>query len=210
MYGCSRSAIVPYSSTALKGQRTARQPLDVDQALSYASGMAKRDPANTAPKTNACRALDRLKIGYELRAYDFDPEQLAAERVAEKVGLPARQVFKTLCLRADDQSVLLAVIPGDCELDLKRLAKHASHRSVAPVGVKELVGLTGYIRGGVTVLACKKPYPVFADESIVTHSLISVSAGQRGLQILLNPHEYVRATKATLAPIARDKQKADA
>lgn len=190
--------------------RLGRQRLDVVESLGYLTTMAKRESANAAPKTNACRVLDRLKIGYELRTYDFDPEQLAAELVAAKVGLPPRQVFKTLCLRADDQSVLLGVVPGDCELDLKRLARQAGHRSLTPVGVKELIGLTGYVRGGVTALACKKPYPVFADDSITTHPIVSVSAGQRGLQILLDPNDYVRATHAKLAPITREKSRAGA
>ena len=165
--------------------------------------MAKRDAA--AGKTNACRALDRLSIRYELRSYEFDPDHLEAERVAEKVGLPPAQVFKTLCVRGDDQSIVLAVIPGDRELDLKRLAKLAGCRSVVPVAVKELQQLTGYIRGGVTALACKKPFPVFADETVLQHDVVSISAGQRGLQILLAPPDYVRATQATLAPLARDK-----
>ena len=169
--------------------------------------MAKRDAALGA-KTNACRVLDRLKVSYELRSYEFDPDHLEAELVAEKVGLPAAQVFKTLCVRGDDQSIILAVIPGDRELDLKRLAKIAGCRSVAPIAVKELQSITGYIRGGVTALACKKPFPVFADETLTSHPVVSISAGQRGLQILLAPADYVRATRATLAPLARDKAEA--
>lgn len=165
--------------------------------------MAKRDAPGG--KTNACRALDRLNIRYELRPYDFDPEHLEAERVAEKVGLPPAQVFKTLCVRGDDRSIVLGVIPGDRELDLKRLAKVAGCRSVDPVAVKELQQITGYIRGGVTALACKRPFPVFADETITSYEVISVSAGQRGLQIFVAPADYVRATQATLAPLARAK-----
>ncbi|HEU5076057.1 MAG TPA: Cys-tRNA(Pro) deacylase [Polyangiaceae bacterium] len=165
--------------------------------------MAKRDVPGG--KTNACRALDRLNIRYEVRCYDFDPEHLEAERVAEKVGLPAAQVFKTLCVRGADGSIVLAVIPGDRELDLKRLAKVAGCRSVEPVAVKELQQLTGYVRGGVTALACKKPFPVFADEMLTSHAVVSISAGQRGMQILLAPADYVRATQATLCALARAK-----
>lgn len=165
--------------------------------------MAKRD--GPGGKTNACRVLDRLNIRYELVPYEFDPEHLEAERVAEKVGLPAAQVWKTLCLRADDRAIVLAVIPGDRELDLKRLAKLAGHRSVEPVAVKALQQLTGYVRGGVTALACKKPFPVFADETITSHPVVSVSAGQRGLQLFLAPADYVRATQAILGPLAREK-----
>ncbi|HEY6725739.1 MAG TPA: Cys-tRNA(Pro) deacylase [Polyangiaceae bacterium] len=165
--------------------------------------MAKREVSGG--KTNACRALDRLNIRYELVPYEFDPDQLEAERVAEKVGLPAAQVWKTLCVRGDDRSSLFGLIPGDRELDLKLLAKVAGCRSVEPVAVKELQQLTGYIRGGVTALACKKPLPVFADASIMSHEMVSVSAGQRGLQIFLAPADYVRATQATLCAIAREK-----
>ena len=119
--------------------------------------------AAPAKKTNACRALDALGIRYELRAYDFDETDLSAETVARKVGLPAEQVFKTLCVRADDQAILLAVLPGDQVLDLKALARAAHKNSAEPVALKELFMLTGYVRGGVTALACKKPYPVVID-----------------------------------------------
>jgi Cys-tRNA(Pro)/Cys-tRNA(Cys) deacylase len=164
--------------------------------------------AKSAPKTNACRVLDRLGIGYELRSYDFDPDELQAERVAEKIGLPSEQVFKTLCVRADDRSTCYAVIPGNYELDLKRLAQVAGHRSLSPVAVKELQELTGYIRGGVTALASKKSLPVFADEMMLLFEVISVSAGQRGLQILIAPEDYVLATGATVAEISREKASA--
>src|SRR6187431_3722760 len=107
-------------------------------------------------KTNACRALDALGIRYELHPYEFDEQDLSAETVARKVGLPAESVFKTLCVRADDHEIVLAVLPGDQVLDLKALARAAGKKSVEPVAQKELVGLTGYVRGGVTALACKK------------------------------------------------------
>jgi Cys-tRNA(Pro)/Cys-tRNA(Cys) deacylase len=163
--------------------------------------MAKDEPK----KTNACRALDVLGISYTLRPYDVDESDLSAETVAAKVGLPAEQVYKTLVLRADDKSVVMAVIAGDMELDLKALARAAAVKSVEPVAVKELPALTGYIRGGVTALACKKPYPVFLDEIALVHDVISVSAGQRGLQIFVAPTEYARAVSATTCDIARSK-----
>jgi Cys-tRNA(Pro)/Cys-tRNA(Cys) deacylase len=156
-------------------------------------------------KTNACRALDVLGVTYELREYEVDEDDLSAETVAAKVGMPAEQVWKTLCVRADDKSILLAIIAGDQELDLKALARAAHKRSVEPVAVKELPALTGYIRGGVTALACKKPYPVFVDEMMQLHDVVSVSAGQRGLQIIVAPSDYVRATSASYAAIARTK-----
>jgi Cys-tRNA(Pro)/Cys-tRNA(Cys) deacylase len=157
-------------------------------------------------KTNACRALDALGTHYELRAYEVDEDDLSAETVASKVGLPAEQVFKTLCVRADDQSVLLAVLPGDQVLDLKALARAAGKRAVEPVALKELVGLTGYVRGGVTALACKKPYPVIIDESAQLYDVISISAGQRGLQIFLHPEQYRAAVSGQYAAIARPKE----
>jgi Cys-tRNA(Pro)/Cys-tRNA(Cys) deacylase len=157
-------------------------------------------------KTNACRALDALGIQYELRAYEVDESDLSAETVAKKVGLPPESVFKTLCVRADDHGIVLAVVPGDQALDLKALARAAQKKSVEPVALKELVSLTGYVRGGVTALACKKPYPVFVDESAQLHDVISVSAGQRGLQILIQPDEYLRAVAAAYVAISRPKE----
>jgi len=162
--------------------------------------------ASPAKKTNACRALDALGISYELVPYEFDENDLSAETVARKVGLPAEQVFKTLCVRADDNSILLGVLPGDQVLDLKALARAAHKKSVEPVALKELVGLTGYVRGGVTALACKKPYPVFVDESAQLFDVISISAGQRGLQIFVHPERYVEAVSAGYAAIARPKE----
>jgi Cys-tRNA(Pro)/Cys-tRNA(Cys) deacylase len=158
-----------------------------------------------AKKTNACRVLDDLGIAYELRTYDVDLDDLSAERAADKLGLPAAQVFKTLCLMADDRSVLLAVVPAGRELDLKALAKAAHKKSAAPVPLKALTGLTGYVRGGVTALAGKRSYPVYLDDSAHACPQISVSAGQRGLQILVAPADYARAVSATLAPLARAK-----
>jgi Cys-tRNA(Pro)/Cys-tRNA(Cys) deacylase len=146
-----------------------------------------------------------LGIAYELRSYDVDERDLSAENVAGKLGLPSEQVWKTLCMRADDRSVLLAVVPGGFELDLKKLAAAAGKRATSPVPLKELTALTGYIRGGVTALACKKPYPTFLDESALLFERISVSAGQRGLQIVIAPGDYLRATNATLCDLTRLK-----
>lgn len=155
-------------------------------------------------KTNAARLLENLGIRFELREYEVDPDDLTAGSVAAKIGLPAAQVFKTLVVRGDRRGVLLAVVPGDAELDLKALARVTGDRSAAPVALKELTPLTGYVRGGVTALAGKKDYPVFVDETAWLHDVISVSAGVRGTQILLAPADYVRATAATVGPIARE------
>lgn len=159
-----------------------------------------------APKTNAARLLDQMGIRYEVRSYEVDPEDLAAETVAAKIGLPAEQVFKTLLAHGDRNGAAMAVIPGDHELDLKALAAAAGERKIQLVPVKELQGLTGYIRGGVTALAAKREFPVFADETIELFDVISISAGLRGLQILLAPADYLRATKAVVAALAQPKQ----
>ena len=157
-------------------------------------------------KTNAVRLLDRLGVRYELREYEVDPEDLAAESVARKVGLPPEQVFKTLVARGDKHGVCLAVIPGNCELDLKALAKATGDKKIDTVPLKEVEPLTGYIRGGVTALACKKPYPIFIDETAQLFDVISISAGMRGLQILIAPGDYIRVVDTKVAPIAKDKE----
>jgi Cys-tRNA(Pro)/Cys-tRNA(Cys) deacylase len=156
-------------------------------------------------KTNAARLLDTLGIRYELREYEVDPEDLSAETVAAKVGLPAEQVFKTLVARGDRTGVLMAVVPGDAELDLKALARLSGDRKVDTVPLKELQPLTGYIRGGVTALGGKKEYPVFVDETVELFDIISVSAGVRGTQLLLAPADYLRVTKGKVGPVSRPK-----
>lgn len=159
-----------------------------------------------APKTNAARLLDQMGIRYELREYEVDPEDLAAETVAAKIGLPPEQVFKTLVARGDRNGTCLAVIPGDQELDLKALASAAGERKIQLVPVKELQGLTGYIRGGVTALASKRDYPVYVDETIELFDVVSISAGMRGLQILIAPADYLRATNGTVAALGQAKE----
>jgi Cys-tRNA(Pro)/Cys-tRNA(Cys) deacylase len=154
-------------------------------------------------KTNAVRLLETLGIRYELRTYKVDLEDLGAIGVAGQIGLPASQVFKTLCAMGDRKGILLAVAPGDCELDLKALARLSDNRSVEMVPVNQLQRLTGYLRGAVTALACKKDYPVYLDQSALRHPIISVSSGARGTQILLTPQDYTRATAARLGEIAR-------
>jgi Cys-tRNA(Pro)/Cys-tRNA(Cys) deacylase len=156
-------------------------------------------------KTNAARLLDKLGIAYELRDYEVDPEDLSAEAVAAKIGMPADQVWKTLVARGDRTGVLLAVVPGDAELDLRALAAASGDRRVELVALKEVQPLTGYIRGGVTALATKRDYPVFVDELLEAHERVAVSAGVRGTQILIAPADYLRATGARPCPIARDK-----
>ncbi len=158
-----------------------------------------------APKTNAARLLDQMQVRYELREYEVNPDDLAAETVAAKIGLPAAQVFKTLVARGDRNGIVMAVIPGDQELNLKALAAAAGERKVQLVPVKELQALTGYIRGGVTALAAKREFPVYADETIELFDIVSVSAGVRGLQILIAPVDYLRATKGQIAALGQPK-----
>lgn len=158
-----------------------------------------------APKTNAMRLLDSLGIVYEVRTYEVDPDDLSAESVARKIGFPVEQTFKTLVVRGDQNGVCLAVLPGNAELDLKALARATGDRRVEVVPLKDVQPLTGYMRGGVTALACRKDYPVYLDEFAQLYDRISVSAGARGIQILLSPADYVRATGARYAPISKDK-----
>ena len=147
-----------------------------------------------------------MGIHYELREYDVDPDDLAAETVAAKIGLPPEQVFKTLVARPDRNGICMVVIPGDRELNLKALAAAAGERKIQLVPVKELQSLTGYIRGGVTALAAKRDFPVYVDETIELFDVVSISAGVRGLQILIAPADYLHATNGTIAALAEPKK----
>lgn len=160
----------------------------------------------TRMKTNAARILDRLGIPYALRDYDVDEEDLTAESVAAKVGMPAEQVFKTLVCRGDRNGVCFAVVPGNAELDLKALARLAGDRKADTVALKEVQPLTGYIRGGTTALGARKDYPVYVDETLELYDEIAVSAGIRGTQLVMKPADYLRAVKGTVGPLATDKK----
>ncbi|HZS56703.1 MAG TPA: Cys-tRNA(Pro) deacylase [Bryobacteraceae bacterium] len=156
-------------------------------------------------KTNAVRLLDRAQISYEVREYEIDPNDLSAESVAKKIGMPPQQVFKTLVVRGDRNGVMFAVVSGDSELNFKSLARVSGDRKIEMVPLKEVQPLTGYIRGGVTALASKKDYPVYLDETAILFDRISVSAGARGSQIILNPGDYIRITHASAGEIAAPK-----
>ena len=159
-------------------------------------------------KTNATRILDNLGIRYELREYEVDPNDLAAQTVAHKIGLPPEQVFKTLVVRGDRGSIYMAVVPGDQELDLKALAKLIGDRKVELVPLvplKDVQPLTGYIRGGVTAIGAKKDYPAYLDETVHLFDVISISAGVRGTQILIAPGDYIRAVNGVIGGISRTK-----
>ena len=152
-------------------------------------------------KTNAARKLDELKIEYKLIEDAVDEEHLDAIHVAQEVGMPASQVFKTLCVRGDKNGVMFAVIPGDGELDLKALAKASGNKRAELVALKEVLPLTGYIRGGCSPLGAKKNYPVYMDATSNNWPEIAISAGQRGMQIVAAPQDLQRATNATVVPL---------
>jgi Cys-tRNA(Pro)/Cys-tRNA(Cys) deacylase len=156
-------------------------------------------------KTNAARILDGLGVAYRVQEYEVDPEDLSAINVARKIGLPVEQVFKTLLTMTGPDQYAFAVIPGDAELDFKKLARAAGTRKAEMVSLKDVQPLTGYIRGGVTVFGTKKDFPVFADETIELFDLVSVSAGQRGVQVLLAPEDYLRAAHAKVAALTKDQ-----
>ena len=154
-------------------------------------------------KTNAARILDTLGISYELKTYEVDENDLSAVHVAESVGMPIEMVYKTLVCRGDKNGVLMAVIPGGGELDLKALAAASGNKRVEMVHLKEVFGLTGYIRGGCSPLGAKKDYPVYLDASAKAQEVIAISAGKRGEQIILKPADLVQAAKATVVTVSR-------
>jgi Cys-tRNA(Pro)/Cys-tRNA(Cys) deacylase len=153
-------------------------------------------------KTNAVRILESAGIRCELREYDVDEDDLSAPRVAEKIGMPPEQVFKTLVARGDRSGVVIACIPANAELDLKALATASGNKKVELVPVKEVLGLTGYIRGGVSPVGSRKPYPFYLDETADLWDVISVSAGVRGCQMLVSPDDLIRVTEGIRCAIA--------
>ena len=158
-------------------------------------------------KTNGARFLESLAIPFELREYEVDPEDLSAITVAKKIAMPPEQVFKTLLTTGGPNVYVFAVIPGDAELDFKKLARATGLRKTEMVPLKDVQPLTGYIRGGVTVFGAKKAYPVFIDETAILFEQISVSAGTRGTQLILTPDHYIRAAEAQLADLTKDSVK---
>lgn len=155
-------------------------------------------------KTNAVRAIEEAGARYRLAEYEVDEADLSAESVATKVGLPQEQVYKTLALRGDKTGILIALAAAGRELDLKALAAASGNKHCEMLPLKEVQPATGYIRGGVSPLGMKKRYPTFVDETAILFDEISVSAGQRGLQVILDPEDLIRLTGATLADIQRE------
>jgi len=170
-------------------------------------------------KTNGARILESLGIPFSLREYEVDPEDLSAITVANKIGMPPEQVFKTLLTTGGAGVYVFAVIPGDAELDFKKLARAAAGvpidrsssmgwsglRKAEMVPLKDVQPLTGYIRGGVTVFGARKAYPIFVDETAILFDRISVSAGTRGTQLILSPEDYIRAAEAQAADLTKDQ-----
>lgn len=152
-------------------------------------------------KTNAARLLDTLKIDYELKTYEVDENDLSAEHVAETVGMDIKMIFKTLVGRGDKTGVIMAVINGADELDLKALARASGNKSVEMLALKELLPTTGYMRGGCSPLGAKKNFPVFIDEKAIGLEKISISAGVRGQQLILAPSDLIRAANAKVAEL---------
>ena len=155
-------------------------------------------------KTNAARLLDGLAITYSLRTYPIqDGEHLEATVVANLVGLEPSHVFKTLAARGDKHGILLACIPADRELDLKKLAEASDNKRVELIHLKEVLAVTGYVRGGVSPIGTKKDYKVYVDDSALTLPEMAVSAGMRGAQLILAPKDLIRAVQAVPKPLVR-------
>ena len=153
-------------------------------------------------KTNAARFLDGLGIAFELRQYQVDPEDLSAITVARKIGMPPEQVFKTLLTTGGQGVYVFAVIPGNAEVDFKKLARAAGLRKAEMVPLREVQPLTGYVRGGVTVFGARKPFPIYVDETAILFDRISISAGARGTQLVLAAEDFLRAAQALEVPVA--------
>ena len=152
-------------------------------------------------KTNAARLLDKAKIHYELVPYEVVENNLAATHIADQLGENIKQLFKTLLLPGEKSGYFVCVIPGDDEVDLKKAAKIAGAKKADLIPMKELLPLTGYIRGGCSPIGMKKPFPTFIHESALKFDYIYVSAGQRGLQFKISPQDLINYVKATLADL---------
>ena len=152
-------------------------------------------------KTNAARLLDAARVKYTLVPYEVDESNLAADHVAEQLGEPIEQVFKTLVLRGDRTGIFVCVVPGDCEVNLKVAARVSGNKSAEMIHVKELLATTGYIRGGCSPIGMRKPFPTYIHSTCTNYDRIYVSAGIRGLQICISPDDLLRVTGATLTEL---------
>lgn len=154
-------------------------------------------------KTNAARLLESMKIPFELLEYEIDEEALSAEDAAAKTGIAEERTFKTLCCRGDKSGVMMVCVPAGRELDFKALAAASGNKSAELVHLKEVQGLTGYVRGGCSPLCTKKKYPVIIDDSALRFDFITVNAGHRGLLFKLSPEGLIKAAEAKTARVVR-------
>lgn len=152
-------------------------------------------------KTNAVRLIEQAKISYRCTEYSYDENDLSGLHAAEAIGMPPEQVFKTLVARGDKRGILVFCIPVCCELDLKKAAKAAGDKKVEMLPMKELLPLTGYIRGGCSPIGMKKAYPTFIDETAVLSDQIAVSAGVRGQQLILSPDDLIHYADMTVCDL---------
>ncbi len=155
-------------------------------------------------KTNAIRYLEKLGIPHETLEYEMDSEDLSALHVAEVSGIPIDMLYKTIVCRGDKTGVMLVCIPGDAEVDMKKLAQVSGDKKAESIPLKEILPLTGYVRGGVSPIGCKKDYPLYINESVTAKERISISAGARGCQIILEPDDLVSIRNAIVGPIAKE------
>ena len=157
-------------------------------------------------KTNVARLLDKAKIPYVLVPYTVDENNLAADHVAEELGEDINQVFKTLILHGDRSGHFVCVVPGNTEVDLKKAAKAAGAKKAEMIPMKELLPLTGYIRGGCSPIGMKKPFPTFFHSSALDFDVIYVSAGVRGLQLKINPQDLISYVRANVTDLIQTKE----
>ena len=158
--------------------------------------------AKKTDKTNAARLLDKAGIAYNLIPYEFDENDLAAQHVADSLGQDIAQVFKTLVLHGDKTGYIVCVIPGNMEVDLKALAKVSGNKKVEMIPMKDLLQVTGYIRGGCSPIGMKKRFQTYFHSTATDHSKIYVSAGVRGLQIEIDPKDLIRFVQGTVSEVA--------
>lgn len=152
-------------------------------------------------KTNAARILDQLNIPYELREYPVDENDLSAQHVAEAIGEDPEKLYKTLVLKGNKDAYLVAVIPGNAQLDLKKMAKASGNKNCEMLPMKELLSVTGYIRGGCSPIGMKKHFPTFIEELATLQEKVIISAGKRGLQIILKPEDLIQTAEASVADL---------
>ena len=160
--------------------------------------------AKKIEKTNAARLLDKARIEYNLIPYEFDENDLAAQHVADSLGQDIACVFKTLVLHGDRTGYIVCVVPGNMEVNLKSLAKVSGNKKVEMIAMKDLLAVTGYIRGGCSPIGMKKRFPTFFHTTATDHDVIYVSAGVRGLQIQIAPADLISFVQGVVAPVATD------